>query len=130
MQCMNKCGKEVTGRGKYCSLGCKQAAYRDRQTVTSVTDSVTVRPESVTVEPSVTEFNKIAADFNTNLIPNFGLPNCDCKHCLQNRANGSKHTINHGPYKTASQLGDKELNRVSLPGDADYDGVAQHIACS
>lgn len=39
------CGNEVIGKGRYCSAGCKQAAYRNRTkaiTVTLVTDKPTV----------------------------------------------------------------------------------------
>ena len=60
--------------------------------------------------------------YHTPDIENFGQPDCQCKHCQQNRAQGSRHVINHGPYKTEQQLEDRELNRVALPGDADYTG--------
>jgi hypothetical protein len=54
-------------------------------------------------------------------IINYGQPDCECKHCQNHRANkGSKLTLNHGKYKTAKELADNEINRVSLPGDADY----------
>ncbi len=32
-------------------------------------------------------------------------------------------------YKTAAELGEHELNRVSLPGDPDYDGVCLDAKC-
>lgn len=57
-------------------------------------------------------------------IPNFGQPDCECQHCQTNRANGNRHTLNHGLHKPADELGRNELNRVALPGDADYTGVA------
>ncbi len=59
---------------------------------------------------------------------NWGQPDCQCQHCKANRARGSRHTLNHGPYKTREQLGLYELNRVSLPGDADYDGLCRETA--
>lgn len=57
-------------------------------------------------------------------IPNYGQPDCQCMHCQTKRANNSRNVINHGPYKPASQLGEHEINRVALPGDPDYKGVA------
>ena len=33
------------------------------------------------------------------------------------------NTCNTGPYKPAHELGQREVNRVSLPGDADYSGT-------
>jgi hypothetical protein len=53
-------------------------------------------------------------------IPNFGQPDCECHHCRNNRKSGSKKVLNHGPYKTAGELAENELNRVALPGDVDY----------
>lgn len=51
---------------------------------------------------------------------NFGQPDCECRHCRNNRASGLSKLINHGPYKPASELFSGELNRVALPGDVDY----------
>lgn len=59
-------------------------------------------------------------------IPNYGQPDCQCMHCQQNRANGSRTTISHGAHKTVVQLAKNEVNRVPLPGDADYAGVADN----
>ena len=56
-------------------------------------------------------------------IPHYGRPDCECKHCQDNRAKDSRYILNHGPWKPARLLATNELNRVSLPGDADYDGV-------
>lgn len=53
--------------------------------------------------------------------PNYGLDNCLCLHCVQNKG---KRIINHGKRKLAHELGENEVNRVSLPGDIDYGGVA------
>ena len=62
----------------------------------------------------------------------FGLENCECGHCQAVKNSGSHHTLNHGPYKTATQLSPSELNRVPLPGDVDYvpagsPSLANHI---
>lgn len=43
-----------------------------------------------------------------------------CQHVRQCRPG---NTINIGAYKSASELGGNEFNRVSLPGDSDYSGV-------
>lgn len=55
---------------------------------------------------------------------NFGQPDCECRHCRANRANGNRHVLNHGTAKPYPLLDRNELNRVSLPGDTDYTGVA------
>ena len=56
---------------------------------------------------------------------NFGQPDCACLHCRSNRSSGSKATLNHGQYKAAAQLDLNEYNRVSLPGDVDYNKPAR-----
>ena len=57
-------------------------------------------------------------------IPNFGQPNCQCKQCQAYRiAKKDISLLNHGPYKQANHLGEGEANRVSLPGDQDYEGI-------
>ena len=57
------------------------------------------------------------------LLPaDFGLPNCTCRHCQNNRASGRELIINHGAYKSRAELGKREVNRVSMPGDFDYEG--------
>ena len=45
------CNKDFKGRGKYCSVKCKQSAYRNRQTVTDET----VTGQNVTVCETVTD---------------------------------------------------------------------------
>ncbi len=59
---------------------------------------------------------------------NFGCPDCRCKHCHQAKTNGNKHTINHSSWKPVKELAVHELNRVSLPGDVDYNGVCADAA--
>jgi len=54
---------------------------------------------------------------------NFGQPDCQCMHCQQNRRSKHPRVINHGDYKLANELVANEINRVSLPGDVDYEGV-------
>ena len=62
-------------------------------------------------------------------IPDFGGPECGCKMCHNYRARGKDtKLLNHGPYKPVSELAEDQLNRVSLPGDIDYQGyVGQGI---
>ena len=84
----------------------KQKAYRDRK-------RNAVTPEIVT---RVTD----NGDSNAPDILAFGGPDCQCRHCQQNRRQGSRHVLNHGPYKSARVLASNELNRVPLPGDPDY----------
>jgi len=100
----------------------RQRRYRDKakgvtKGVTSegVTEGVTqgVTVKDITLERAVGVY----------AIPNYGQPDCQCKHCQQTRNNKSNLILNHGPHKTAGELGPNELNRVSLPGDPDYDGV-------
>ena len=62
---------------------------------------------------------------DSHTLPNFGQSDCQCMHCQSNRVNGNKSIINHGGYKTAAELGSNEFNRVTLPGDIDYDGVVK-----
>ena len=110
---MNKCvicGKD-SGKGKTCGSTCRQALRRRKcDKEVSVTD-VTVDDVTVAKKQDTPEF----------AIPNYGEANCECKMC---RVNGNKHIINHGTYKPAKQLQSKELNRVTLPGDVDYEGAA------
>jgi len=63
---------------------------------------------------------------NTLRPANYGQPECECRHCQNNRKQNNRLLINHGPYKTASQLKSNEVNRQSLPGDDDYEGVSRH----
>ena len=61
---------------------------------------------------------------------NYGLPDCECVHCQQNRRMGGKFVLNHSRYMTDDELvekfretGQRWINRVSLPGDVDYVGI-------
>ncbi len=61
---------------------------------------------------------------------NFGQADCECRHCQNNRKNGSRKIINHGPYKTAGELAENELNRVVFPSDPDYNSGHHEEYCS
>ena len=54
------------------------------------------------------------------LIKNFGEPDCECNMCKTNRIFGNISTINHGAWKSKTELGIFELNRITSPGDPDY----------
>jgi hypothetical protein len=109
MLCKN-CSKETGKKSSYCNDTCKMAYHRNKP----VTESVTVTESPVTETVTQTVISTLPA--------NFGLPDCDCWHCKQNRSKPDKeqYIINHGPNKTASELLPKEINRQSLPGDVDY----------
>ena len=103
---MNKCkvcGKD-SGKGRTCGPTCRSKLARSVANAT-VSDA-TVK--------------KATVDATVKRPEGFGQADCQCQHCRNNRAGGSKHIINHGKYKTAAELGANELNRVSLPGDVDY----------
>lgn len=105
MKC-KQCNKEYEAKrrtSKYCSAQCRKLAFQSDA-------KVSVLPERQATEAQ-------------GVIPNFGQPDCQCKHCQQNRAQGSRHIINHGSYKKEHQLEDRELNRIALPGDADFTGI-------
>ena len=89
------CNGMVTGRARYCSPACKQAAYRNKRNTPTVTDATVTQVQPVTVEP---------------------------KHYAP-RTN--YELLNWGPWMTRDELARAGLtaNRVSIPGDWDYDGV-------
>lgn len=76
-----------------------------------MTGTSNVIPSEDVTEPEVTNITRPA---------NFGQSDCQCRHCQNNRNNGSRLTINHGPYKRSHELVQGEVNRISLPGDVDY----------
>lgn len=136
MKCLN-CGKEFEAKRKtarYCSSKCRKLAFQRKPeqnakvtlknaNIVSVPDrdgSVTRVTHNVTETKSVTITPEGEVD-NDNLPANYGQEDCECKHCQQHRNMGGKLIINHGAYKT--ELKHNEFNRVSLPGDVDYDGA-------
>ena len=118
------CGKGLTGRKQHCGDKCRMRLVRYQAAVTKVG----AQPEQINpnTQPEQTKANKPE---QSEQPANFGQPDCDCKHCQQHRATkGSKLTLNHGAHKTANELGEHEINRVSLPGDVDYIGAGSAIA--
>jgi hypothetical protein len=108
MKCIN-CGIEYKAKrstSKYCSDKCKLAYHR-------VIDD-TVKFDTVTASSSVT-LTPHASTYT-------GGDDCGCGMCNNKVVNKSSKTINHGAWKSASELKDNEINRVPIPGDDDYDG--------
>ena len=114
MKCLN-CDNQAVGRSKYCGDSCKVLWNRKQKSVN--------RKQGITEQEFTEEVSKIY-DVPIKLPANFGQLDCECMHCQQSRANNSKLVLNHGPVKSFEQLADNEVNRVSLPGDIDYKGVA------
>lgn len=99
----------------------KQGMTQDPKVIPDVTPKA--HDGSIDVR-TLAQADAACGEYLTHGLPaNYGQPDCECKHCRANRAHGSKHTINHGPYKPFVQLKPGEVNRVSLPGDVDYDGI-------
>lgn len=105
------CGKTLEGRqSRFCSDKCRMQVKRtesqaeQRQSEQTESEQVAV----VRAGPTVHE-RQCAANNETRREP---------------------HTINTGPWRPADQLAKREHNRVSLPGDSDYDGIAEPAACA
>ncbi len=96
--------------------------YRKRKRDGKCDSPVTKTSRDAIIERPIMTIERAAA---LNGIPNYGRANCECQHCQQNRRQGSKHILNHGPYKDITRLGPNEFNRVSLPGDTDYEHEGQ-----
>ncbi|KKN19410.1 hypothetical protein LCGC14_0946210 [marine sediment metagenome] len=109
------CGKD-SGKGRTCGSTCRSKLARSvaKATVTDAT-VISATPVDATVDDGL-KGAKVLPD-------NYGLEDCQCRHCQNNRAKGNKHVLNHGKWKPIEELGANELNRVSLPGDVDYTGV-------
>lgn len=126
MKC-KQCDNNVTGRQVYCGPKCKQVAYRNSRNAPTVTKEP-VSVTSVTVTPTVTVSvprSKDPAILRTlgtgEGVPDYGGPECECKQCQAYRIKGKDiGLLNHWLYKQGAQLSESEVNRVSLPGDADY----------
>ncbi len=128
MECMNKCGTELTGRQKrFCSDKCRMAQTRTKSNAQQAGERPNAnKPEQAKVEQTNPNKVDLATCSDSRLEQhyakpaNFGQPDCQCQMCRTNRVNGNKHTINHGAYKQSHELYEHELNRVTLPSDADY----------
>lgn len=108
-----QCGAEFDGLGKYCSGSCRAKASRARAKRTD--------------EPAHAHDSAAHAQAHAPDIPNYGRADCECMHCQQCRANGSRLAVWHGRPMTASEIlkhysktGEAVVNRQALPGDVDY----------
>ncbi len=135
VKCKNLCGKDLAGRQKeFCSDKCRMQHKRQAEGERDA-------PQPERTIPNRSNLNKVEQKSDTVInytttvftqsdpchefhIANFGESDCACKMCETNRLSSSKHIINHGAWKPLGKLGKTELNRVSLPGDVDYKGVA------
>ncbi len=134
MKCRNDCGADVTGRQKFCSDRCRKQFKRNSDKLGQnnglehKSDKFTLTQEHPLGSRRINSEGVLEVYIHkVKAVPlprNFGLPDCECKHCQQNATTVYKFEINHGAWKPASQLGKNEFNRVSLPGDVDYVGVA------
>ena len=107
-----QCGLEYDAKrstSRFCSDKCKVSFNRNKVTVTNVT----VNPDTVTLS-DVTLTHHV--DTYT------GGSDCGCGMCKNKVVNNSSKIINHGPWKSASELKENEINRVPIPGDVDYEG--------
>ncbi len=105
----------------------KQKRYREKKVTRKVTEIVTVTRPKVTVtrNSNAPVTGTVTPEGIKHQVPsNYGQLDCQCMHCQQNRRSDHRLVLNHGAYKPAGQLGRNEWNRVSLPGDVDYDGAA------
>ena len=119
-----QCGTEYEAKRSdslYCSVGCRVAAKRNKDvthkglSVTTankelihVTDSSSTQPLRVRPVDPIT-CQATGEVFST-------------MHEYQAHTNKSSNTINTGQYKPANELAQHEVNRVPVPGDADYNG--------
>ena len=86
------------------------------------------RDESVMQPSQKRDVTEIVTEPVSNTLrpANYGQPDCECRHCANNRAQNNRLLINHGPYKTAAELKSNEVNRQTMTGDADYEGIMRH----
>ena len=115
------CGKEYeskTARSKYCSHNCR--ALRNKG-VAQPADQTVAQP---VFNGNVSKSLICTDGLQSSLICTKDQP---CQHCQSKSTNKSKNIINHEQYKTADELEEDEVNRVSLPGDSDYDSPSPKI---
>jgi len=70
--------------------------------------------------------NSVKRGEPSDLLPNYGMPDCQCFMCQSIRAKGMDVAlINHGTRMDAVQIDEHGFtlgNRVTLPRDSDYSG--------
>ena len=122
---MNKCiecGKDFVGKrstARYCSDRCRKLAFQN-----------SVPEVSVPVFDENANSTGSDADFVSDPVLTYtGGDGCGCGMCKNNESRPLKERkiINHGDYKMAGDLAEGEINRVSVPGDVDYDGCMIYV---
>ena len=134
-----QCNQELTNpRAKFCSDRCRMAWKRsqpeqidpNKQPEQSDPNTGSLGPVESRSQATgeVGEPNSGELPTNRGNGPYPGGTACECKMCQNYRAKGkSLAMLNHGPHLTANELAKISplaRNRVPLPGDSDYKGVA------
>ena len=137
----NQCGKAYKSKrstSKYCSAKCRKLAFR--VTVPEVSVPVFDKDanlvgtyerngdiKSHVLSMTTEDIESVGGHVDSHGIAHFGDVDCECGMCHNKVINKSNNIINHGEYKVASELGENEINRVSLPDDVDYDGRMVYV---
>ena len=138
MQC-KQCNKPLeASRGtkprQFCSDACRKLYKRtlDNKRTEQTDSNEQATNSSIPIETLAMVDAACGDKLSHGLPANYGQPNCQCWHCHNYRAakkdTAKKDTakLNHGPWLNAEQLAEQGYmaNRVSLPGDIDYEVVA------
>jgi len=122
-----QCGLEYDAKrsnSRHC--GSKYRVTANRLSVTNVTDNSDVVTDTAeNSDISVTSTLDSGSETEIGIEKHgktYSGSDCDCGMCKNKVVNKSSKIINHGPWKSASDLKDNEINRVPIPGDDDYDG--------
>ncbi len=124
----------------YCSVGCRVTAKRNKDLQSVTANDVTANKEAIRVTDSVTAIPKPAPIdvrpvdcLSTHLpdaVPGVHVPLAQPIHLTNCQARGV-NDCNMGDHMSASEIAECKgniVNRVSLPGDADYHGVCKVTA--
>lgn len=106
----------------------RESMRRRRQGITASAARLDVNPEDVNpldlmLPPPV--FTVTPEGTKRKVPINYGQADCACMCCAINRRKPRPHIVNHGAYRPARELSKGEINRMSLPGDVDYEGLAK-----
>ncbi len=113
MKCINCETKHTVGRGRYCSATCRVSYNRQKRSTKSVAKE-SVAPKSVA---SATETKSVAKPSLQHYMDN---PDMYYPRRDPQRLNWSGEIFSHSKLIELGLTG----NRVSIPGDWDYVGVA------
>ena len=122
-ECKCGCGEDVASvPGKAIKLFYSDSC-RKRYARTATPDT-TATPDSPTPDKSTPDTNsgQLRTDSVCGRCAGQGCPACsaDCMHVRQAKASGKGTQVNTGPWIPAHDLARGQVNRVALPGDADY----------